>query len=60
MTLIFIYEFKVLIQMLIFFSYYINRSSAKFSPNSKYILSSTLDNTIKLWDYTKGHCLKVL
>ena len=25
----------------------------KFSPNGKYILAATLDNTLKLWDYSK-------
>lgn len=30
----------------------------KFSPNGKYILAETLDNTLKLWDYSKGTCLK--
>jgi WD40 repeat protein len=24
----------------------------------KYILAATLDNTLKLWDYSKGKCLK--
>ena len=29
-------------------------------PNylGKYILAATLDNTLKLWDYSKGKCLK--
>lgn len=31
---------------------------AKFSPNGKYILASTLDSSLKLWDYVKGKCLK--
>ena len=26
-------------------------SFVKFSPNGKYILAATLDNTLKLWDY---------
>jgi len=30
----------------------------KFSPNGKYILAATLDNNLKLWDYSKGKCLK--
>lgn len=30
----------------------------KFSPNGKYILAATLDSTLKLWDYSKGKCLK--
>ena len=27
-------------------------------PTGKYILAATLDNTLKLWDYSKGKCLK--
>ena len=34
------------------------RSHVKFSPNSKYILASTHDNTIRLWDYHTARCLK--
>ena len=26
--------------------------------SGKYILAGTLDNTLKLWDYSKGKCLK--
>ena len=26
--------------------------------SGKYILAATLDNTLKLWDYSKGKCLK--
>uniref|UniRef100_A0AAQ6A4B6 WD repeat domain 5 n=1 Tax=Amphiprion ocellaris TaxID=80972 RepID=A0AAQ6A4B6_AMPOC len=34
-------------------------SFVKFSPNGKYILVATLDNTLKLWDCSKGlSCLK--
>lgn len=33
-------------------------SYIKFSPNGRYILVSTMDNTIKLWDYSKGTILK--
>ena len=33
-------------------------SFVKFSPNGKYILIATLDNTLKLWDYSRGRCLK--
>jgi COMPASS component SWD3 len=29
-------------------------SFVKFSPNGKYILAATLDNTLKLWDYSKA------
>src|SRR5271156_852526 len=34
-------------------------SFVKFSPNGKYILAATLDNTLKLWDYSKGKSLKL-
>ncbi|RUS18959.1 WD40-repeat-containing domain protein [Endogone sp. FLAS-F59071] len=33
-------------------------SFVKFSPNGKYILASTQDNTIRLWNYHTGKCLK--
>ena len=35
-------------------------SFVKFSPNGKYILAATLDNTLKLWDYSKvlNGCIK--
>lgn len=36
----------------------LNRSFVKFSPNGKYILASTLDNTLRLWNYHTGKCLK--
>ncbi|KAM7331052.1 hypothetical protein ACRRTK_010241 [Alexandromys fortis] len=36
----------------------VSMSFVKFSPNGKYILAATLDNTLKLWDYSKGKCLK--
>ena len=29
-------------------------SFVKFSPNGKYILTVTLGNTVKLWDYSRG------
>lgn len=29
-----------------------------FSPNSKYILSTTQDSTIRLWDFHASRCLK--
>jgi len=35
-------------------------SFVKFSPNGKYILTATLDNTLKLWDYSKVYTLKLL
>lgn len=31
----------------------------QFSPNSKYILSTAHDSTIRLWDYQTTRCLKV-
>ena len=34
------------------------RSFVKFSPNGKYILASTLDNTLRLWNYYTAKCLK--
>ena len=30
----------------------------QFSPNSKYILSTAHDSTIRLWDYQSTRCLK--
>jgi COMPASS component SWD3 len=30
-----------------------------FSPNGRYILSSCLNSTIKLWSYANGQCLGV-
>jgi len=33
-------------------------SFVKFSPNGKYILASTLDNTLRLWNYYTAKCLK--
>jgi len=45
--------------LLIYYLYYIYyRSFAKFSPNSKYILASTLDNTLRLWSPSTSKCLK--
>ncbi|KAH8348361.1 hypothetical protein KR084_006708 [Drosophila pseudotakahashii] len=31
----------------------------KFSPNGRYILASTLNSTLKLWNYQKPKCLRV-
>ncbi|EDW74634.1 uncharacterized protein Dwil_GK19416 [Drosophila willistoni] len=31
----------------------------KFSPNGKYILASTLNNTLKLWNFQKPKCLRI-
>lgn len=33
-------------------------SYATFSPNSKYVLMSTMDNKLKLWNLTKGKLAK--
>lgn len=33
-------------------------SSISFSPNSKNVLTSSCDNTIKIWDVINGKCLK--
>lgn len=34
-------------------------SFVNFSPNNRYIMVSTLDNKLKLWDYTTGKCMKM-
>ncbi|KAL0459523.1 UNVERIFIED_CONTAM: COMPASS-like H3K4 histone methylase component WDR5B [Sesamum latifolium] len=34
-------------------------SFAKFSPNGKFILVATLDDTLKLWNYSAGKSLKI-
>ena len=34
-------------------------SHITFSPNGRYILSSCLNSTIKLWSYANGQCLGV-
>ena len=31
---------------------------AQFSPNGKFILAATLDNVIRLWNYSTGKCMK--
>src|ERR1700742_3790575 len=33
-------------------------SHVKFSPNGKFILASTQDSTIRLWNYHSSRCLK--
>merc|ERR1711924_177012 len=33
-------------------------SFVKFSPNGKYILAGTLDSTLRLWNFSRGKCLK--
>ena len=32
---------------------------AKFSPNGKYVLVATLDDTLRLWDYEKQKMMKI-
>ena len=34
-------------------------SFVTFTPNGKYILASSLDNTIRLWNFHDSKCLKV-
>lgn len=36
----------------------LHSSHVKFSPNSKYILASTQDSTIRLWNFHTSRCLK--
>ncbi len=33
-------------------------SSAKFVPNGRYILSGSLDSTLRLWNCEKGRAVK--
>ena len=33
-------------------------SHVKFSPNSKFVLASTQDSTIRLWNYHASRCVK--
>jgi COMPASS component SWD3 len=33
-------------------------SHVKFSPNSKFILASTQDSTVRIWDFQKSRCVK--
>lgn len=35
-----------------------NSSHVKFSPNSKFVLASTQDSTIRLWNYQTSRCVK--
>lgn len=35
-----------------------NRSNVSFTPNAKFILASTLDSTVRLWDYQADKTLK--
>jgi WD40 repeat protein len=37
----------------------LNSSFVKFSPNGKFVLASTLDSTIRLWDYHAEKAVKV-
>ena len=34
------------------------RALAQFSPNGRFILAGLLDNTLRLWNYHKGKCLR--
>lgn len=34
-------------------------SAVKFSPNNKFILSTSLNNELRLWDYESNKCLKL-
>ncbi|XP_058110469.1 uncharacterized protein LOC131253478 [Magnolia sinica] len=31
-----------------------------FSSNNQYIASSSMDKTVRVWDVTKGHCIRVI
>ena len=33
-------------------------SFVKFSPNGRFILAGLLDNSLRLWNYHKGKCLR--
>jgi COMPASS component SWD3 len=33
-------------------------TSVKFSPNGRYVLAATLDNSLRLWNYVEGRCVK--
>src|ERR1700729_1876697 len=33
-------------------------SHVKFSPNSKFVLASTQDSTVRLWNYQTSRCVK--
>ena len=37
---------------------YANSSFVRFSPNSKFVLASTQDSTIRLWNYHTSRCMK--
>jgi COMPASS component SWD3 len=39
-------------------SYIRDSSHVQFSPNSKYVLASTQDSTIRLWNYQTSRCVK--
>lgn len=38
---------------------FLSSQHVQFSPNSKYILSTAHDSTIRLWDYQTTRCLKI-
>lgn len=48
--------FVLAFRLILIFIYH--RSHVKFSPNSKYILASTHDDMIRLWDFHTARCLK--
>lgn len=35
-------------------------TSVNYSPNEKYIVSTSMDSTARIWDVAKGSCIKVL
>ena len=38
----------------------ISKLNVSISNNNKFIVSGSYDNTIKIWDFKKGNCLKTL
>ena len=34
--------------------------SVSFSPNNKYVVSGSSDNTVRIWDVESGDCIKTL
>lgn len=33
-------------------------SSVRFSPNGRFVLATTLDSAVRLWNYVEGRCVK--
>lgn len=33
-------------------------TSVRFSPNGKFVLATTLDSCVRLWNYVEGRCVK--